>query len=376
MTLARGTGDRTARLLASPAPREEWLDLLGADPEALPFQHPDWTTAVLETSGGRDASRLYQLPSGVRAVLPAVARPALPGGRRARSLLLASQPFGWGMGGLVVPSHDLAPEDVRAVFADLRTSGALLAAVRPAPRRGAAYRAAGLRGAIPVPHTAHVLDLAGGFATVWEKRFMGKARRAVRKAERLGVTVEWDDSGRLVPVFDELYRRSVQRWAEQQHEPVWLASARAHRNDPARKFASVAAALGSACRVWIASVEGQPAAAMITLHQGEHAVYWRGAMDKEVAGPARANDLLHRLAIERAISEGARHYHWGDSAPGSGLAQFKESFGAVPIPYDEYRLERLPLTRTDAALRGAVKRILHHQDRRAAAPSGSVPDEG
>jgi hypothetical protein len=376
VSLVRGTVDRPVQLLASPAPREEWLGLLAADPEALPFQHPDWTTAVLETSGGRDASRLYELPSGARAVLPAIARPALPGGRSAPSLMLASQPFGWGMGGLVVPSHDLEPADVRAVFANLGTSGALLATIRPAPRRGAAYRAAAPRGALSVPHTAHVLDLAGGFETVWMERFTGKARRAVRKAERLGVTVEWDASGRLVPVFDELYRRSVQRWAEQQHEPVWLARARAHRNDPARKFASVAAALGSACRVWVASVDGQPAAAIITLHQGEHAVYWRGAMDKDVAGPARANDLLHRLAIEQAISDGARHYHWGDSAPGSGLAQFKESFGAARIPYEEYRLERLPLTRADAALRGAVKRILHHQDRQAPAPSGSVPEQG
>jgi len=357
-----------ARLLATPAPREEWLALLAADPEALPFQHPSWTDAVLETSGGRDASRLYELPSGTRAVLPAVARPGEVLGRSTGPVLLASQPFGWGMGGLVVPGRHLAPTDVAAVFADLAASGALLATLRPAPRRSAAYRVAAPATAVPVAHTAHVLDLDGGFETVWDQRFNGKARRAVRKAERMGVTVEWDASGRLVPVFDELYRRSVQRWAEQQHEPLWLARARARRNDPPRKFAAVAGALGNACRVWVASVAGQPAAAMITLHVGEHAVYWRGAMDKEVAGPARANDLLHRLAIEQATADGARHYHFGDSAPGSGLAQFKESFGALPISYEAYRLERLPISRADALLRGLVKRVLRHQDRPSPEP--------
>jgi hypothetical protein len=365
-----------AQLLASPAPRDEWLALLARDAEALPFQHPGWTDAVLETSGGRDASRLYELPSGTRAVLPAVARPGGVVGRRAGTVSLASQPFGWGMGGLVVPGRDLAPTDVAAVFADLASSGPLLATLRPAPRRGPVYRAAAAPGALPMAHTAHVLDLAGGFGTVWEERFSGKARRAVRKAERLQVTVEWDGSGRLVPVFDELYRRSVQRWAEQQHEPVWLARARARRNDPARKFAAVATALGHSCRIWVASVAGQPAAAMITLHWGEHAVYWRGAMDKEVAGPARANDLLHRLAIEQAIADGARHYHFGDSAPGSGLAQFKESFGAVPIPYEAYRLERLPITRADALLRELVKRVLRHRDRSAPVPPPVAAEPG
>jgi CelD/BcsL family acetyltransferase involved in cellulose biosynthesis len=358
LTGAPPRGIQRARLLASPAPRDEWLALLAADPEALPFQHPGWTDAVLATTGGRDASRLYALPSGVRAVLPAIAR------RGPVPLATASLPHGWGMGGLVVPAEDLAESDVAAVFADLAASGGLRTDLRPAPRRAAAYTAAAPPGVLSLPHTAHVLDLSGGFEAVWEQRFSSKARRAVRKAERAGVQVEEDATGRLVPVFDELYRRSVRRWAEQQHEPVWLARLRAHRSDPARKFAAVAEHLGAACRLWVASLDGRPVAGMITLHLGPHAVYWRGAMDKELAGPVRANDLLHRTAVERSVAEGARYYHLGDSAPGSGLAQFKESLGAVPVPYAAYRSERLPLTTVDAALRGMVKRALRHQDRR------------
>ncbi len=355
-----GRGDR-ARLLASPAPREEWLDLLAADPEALPFQQPGWTDAVVAVSGGRDASRLYELPSGARAVLPAVLRPG-GGAGRTLPLELASHPFGWGTGGLVVPCRDLPAGDVAAVFADLAEHPALRVSLRPAPRRADAYLAGAPAGARRLPHTAHLLGLTGGFDALWTGRFSASARRAVRKAERSPLTVEHDTSGRLVPAFDGLYRLSVRRWAGNQHEPEWLALARARRRDPVRKFATVASLLGSACGVWLASLAGQPAAAIVTLRLGDHVVYWRGAMDKELAGPVRANDLLHRLAIEHAVSEGARFYHWGDSAPGSGLARFKASFGGIPVDYPAFRMERLPLTEVDQRARHLVKRALRFRD--------------
>ncbi|MGE5070817.1 MAG: hypothetical protein ACM3KJ_09210, partial [Bacillota bacterium] len=45
----------------------------------------------------------------------------------------------------------------------------------------------------------HVLDLDGGFDRVWGERFHASARKAVRRAERAGLTVERDTTGRLVP---------------------------------------------------------------------------------------------------------------------------------------------------------------------------------
>jgi hypothetical protein len=72
--------------------------------------------------------------------------------------------------------------------------------------------------------------------------------------------------------------------------------------------------------------------------------------------------LLHRSAIEQAIADGARLYHLGDSAPGSGLARFKESLGATPVDYQTLRHERLPLSAADAAVRGVVKRALRFRD--------------
>ena len=45
-----------------------------------------------------------------------------------------------------------------------------------------------------------------------------------------------------------------------------------------------------------------------------------------------------------------RSYHLGESGASRSLAHFKEKFGARPVPYAEYRLERLPLTRAGAVL--------------------------
>jgi lipid II:glycine glycyltransferase (peptidoglycan interpeptide bridge formation enzyme) len=114
-------------------------------------------------------------------------------------------------------------------------------------------------------------------------------------------------------------------------------------------------------RVWVARHEGRPVASILVLQDG-NASYTRGAMDTAAAGKLRTNELLHWLAIGDACEAGCRHYHLGESGPSSSLARFKEKFGARPVPYSEYRFERLPLTRADAAARGLVKRALRFRD--------------
>ncbi|HEY3258857.1 MAG TPA: GNAT family N-acetyltransferase, partial [Pseudonocardiaceae bacterium] len=167
------------------------------------------------------------------------------------------------------------------------------------------------------------------------RRFSSKVRNRTRKALRTGVEVERDDTGRLLPEVHRLYHQSVPRWAAQDRLAAPLAGyarLRARLREPAAKYAAVGAHLGHRCVVWLARVDGRPAATIVVLYQGATANYWRGAMDKPLAGPVAANDLLHRLAIEEACRRGCRRYSMGETAPGSSLARFKESFGAVPIP--------------------------------------------
>ena len=342
--------------VTSPAPRKVWQEVLTADAQALVFQTPAWLDCICALGGYEDASRLYETPGGRLLVLPMVRRKGLPEALTSQ----ASLPLGWGSGGLVAPGP-IEAEDVAAVFADLAGRAVLRTSLRPNPMDAAVWAAARPPGVIAVPRLAHILDLDGGFERVWAKRFASETRTAVRKAERSGLVVACDTSGKLVSVFYDLFHLSIDRWARQQHEPHPLARWRARRRDPLCKFQLITQALGAACRLWVAWRDGQPAAAILVL-QGANASYTRGVMDKELAGPTQANVLLHRLAIEEACRAGCRYYHMGESGPSASLAQFKRRFGANAYGYAEYRLERLPITSVDAHLRGLVKRLIGFKD--------------
>ena len=350
--------------VSSPAPREAWLALLRSSAEALAFQTPTWLDCICEVGGYADASRLYELAGGRFLVLPMVRRVGWPG----PLTIEASLPFVWGPGGPVAAGV-VQREEAAAVLGDLARRIVLRTSLRPNPLTGATWAAIAPPGVSATPCLAHVLDLDGGFGQVWARRFTSTARAAVRKAERSSLVVECDTSGRLVPVFYDLYRRSIERWARQQREPLLLARSRAHWHDPPRKFQTVARRLGDACRIWVAWLDGQAAAAIIVLQRGANASYWRGAMDKELAGPPRANALLHRLAIEDACRAGCRYYHLGETGPSASLAQFKEELGGRAYPYAEYLLERLPLARTERRLRrlvkGAIQLTYAHTRRRS-----------
>jgi hypothetical protein len=341
--------------LRTPAPRDVWREVYESDPHALVYHAPAWVDLLTAFGGYEDASRLYVLEDDRLAVLPMVRRRPFSG-----LLREASYPPAWGMGG-VIASGGVRSSDVAAVFADLTSRRAVRTSLRPNPLTGPVWEAAHPPGVVAVPRLAHVLDLEGGFDHVWSKRFTGQARTAVRKAERSDLTVTCDTSGQLLPIFYELFERSLDRWAAAQHEPRALARWRGHRRDPLRKLQLMAQWLGEACRVWVASLDGRPAAAILVI-RGPSANYTRGAMDKALAGPTRANYLLHRLAVEDACDAGCRYYHMGETGLSAALAQFKTRFGARPQQYAEYHIEALPLIALDRALRRGVKRVIGFKD--------------
>lgn len=340
------------------AARDAWGEALARDATALVSQTPAWLDCVCASGRYEDATRAYRDGDGRQLVLPLARWRRL----RGAAAIEGSMPFGWGTGGIVCSEGSVTAMDVAAVSAELCERRALRVALRPSPAADSAWRAGVPARAVRIPHMSQTVDLSGGFEHVSAHRFSSRVRRACRKAERLQVTVESDDGGRLVGVFDALYRKSVVRWAEQQHEPVRLAQWRASVRDPRHKFETVARRLGPACRVWVAWRAGEPAAAIIVLSHGVHRTYWRGAMDREVAAGSGANELLHRRAIEDACLSGASFYHMGEAAPSSSLAHFKLGFGAVEQQHAAYRFERVPLTAADAFVRRQVKRVLRFRD--------------
>lgn len=343
--------------VTTPAPRETWWELAGQDTAAQVTQTPAWLDCLCATGSYRDASRLYEFEDGRRLVLPLV-------GRRQRPRWLdeeESWPGGeWGIGGPVFPGG-AGETEARAMFDDL--------ARRPANRVGVWFRPgdddlwarsapAGFR---VQPNTAQVLNLEGGFSTVWERRFHQSVRRGVRRAERSGLDVEVDRTGRLAPAFYQLFEQSIPRWARQDHEPLALARWRRMRIFPPRRLETIASQLGEACTIWMAWRAGEPAAAIVVLRHGGHDLYWRGAMNRELAHPTRASHLLHRLAIEDACTAGCRQYDMGTSLQGTTLRRFKDSFGTDNFSSPRYYRERLPVRAPKRGLRRAVLRAVRFQ---------------
>jgi hypothetical protein len=338
------------------AAREAWKQGLPRDPNALVSQTPEWMDCVCASGRYEDATRAYATADGHQLILP-LARRRLPGAPSVSN----SMPFGWGTGGLIASRGHVTSEEVAAVVADLASQHAFLIGVRPSAATTEAWVGGVPDGVVRTSHMSQSVDLSAGFEAVW-KRFSSTVRSHCRKAERKAVTVERDDTGRLMSVFDALYRISVERWAEQQHEPMWLARWRASRRDPWDKFQTVAERLGPACRVWVAWRAGEPLMAMVVLAHGQHSTMWRAAMNKEAIKGTGASELVHRLAIEEACDSGHRFFHLGDSAPSSPLARNKRGFGGQDAYYTGYRFERLPITAADRFLRRGIKRVIRFRD--------------
>ena len=341
--------------VVSPVPKEVWHLHYTQDPRALVTQSPQWTNALCALEGYRDVSRWYQFADGQQVVLPLVVRRF--GGMFKSG---GSMPQHWGYGG-VLCTQPLHPVHVRLIWEDLRALGWQYIHIRPNPLSADAWENGRISAVQSSPKCAHVLHLPDTFDTVWKNSFASSTRRNVRKAEKSGLVVETDSTGRLVPVFYDLFQQSVLRWAEKQNEPKWLATWRSQRRDPLSKFQQLAHSLGAQCTLWVAWYQGEPAAAILVL-QDKNAHYTRGAMNMELANETRANDLLHKLAIEAACQHGCPTYHMGETGDSASLAQFKEKFGAQPYPYAEYQLEKLPLTTIDKQLRTAVKQLIGFKD--------------
>jgi hypothetical protein len=336
-----------------PAPRDEWEEVIASSSDTLAFHAPGWVDAVCASGSWSDVTHLFEAASGGRLLVPMVERSRVP---RA-AIRRASLPYGWGFGG-VVATPQVTPDEFGAVVEFLAQNAVHPLTIRPNPLlRGRWSERIPSGGAATVARAAHVLDLDGGFDYVFEKRFKSRARTAVRRAERSGVTAECDTTGRLVPVFYDLYGKSLKRWSRRGHLPAWLARRSGETRDPRQKFEDVAARLGDACRVWVAYAEGRPAAALICLVRGKAASYWRGCIDEEIASRTRASYLVQKLAIEDACGAGCLHYHMGETGDSASLAQFKEGFGARLHRYDEYRMEGAPRSAFERATARLVSAV-------------------
>ncbi|HEY3344209.1 MAG TPA: GNAT family N-acetyltransferase [Anaerolineaceae bacterium] len=338
--------------VTSPAPRGVWNELLARDPHSLIFQTPDWTDLMCATGQYTDASRLYESANERRFLLPLVRRKSIT----PRLSTQGSLPRNWGLGGLVADSP-LHSDTVRCVFDDLSHQAVLQTVITPSPLLAPVWESGRPEGVLCNPRLTHILDLEGGFEEVWSGRFLSTTRTAIRKAERSNLDVEWDSTGKFLPVFFEIFMDWAVRRGRERHLPSWLVRWSNARRDPLERFELIARTLGEACRVYVARVNHEPVAATVFLIYGEHAFYYRGTSLREKANPVRANDMLQCVMIQAACQAGCRYYHMGESGGVESLMRFKTGFGAVAYSVSGYSIERLPLTNVSKGMEGILKRV-------------------
>lgn len=322
--------------------RLAWDDLVEHDQDIPLSKTPQWADCVCSSDHFADATLLFRGEDGRRLIFPRLRNPSFPG-------LFSSPPRHWNLGadasGFLSDGGPVQPRETRALIREISRHPGLRTRIVVGEDDARTWASAVPSTVYSIARTSQVLDLRDGFPTVWSKRFTSKARSNSRKAERRDVVVESDSTGRLIPVFDVLYRMSVDRWAQERGYPLPLMRWLAQHHHPQKKFATVARRLGDDCTVWIAWRHGEPIAGIINLTKGSRVTYWRGAMDKERSRCTGANELLHHRAIESACSLGRQSYDFGLSQT-ADLKKFKSTFGADEVPVHIYYFEKI---RTAAA---------------------------
>jgi hypothetical protein len=169
-----------------------------------------------------------------------------------------------------------------------------------------------------------VVDLRGGFEAVW-KEMEGRARTAVRKAGKAGVTVREAGPGDL-DIYYRLHRETYRRTGVPPH--------------PESYFRIIWDSFFSKglTRIWIAEVGGEPVAAENFGIYKQAAIYWTGAANAKGLD-VEANSLLQWTAMQWMMNSGIEWYETGEAFPqfragkNKGVSDFKKSFGGSLYPY-------------------------------------------
>jgi hypothetical protein len=174
-----------------------------------------------------------------------------------------------------------------------------------------------------------VVDLRGGRDALWSA-MEGRARTAIRKAEKAGVTVR-AAGARDLDIYYRLHRDTYRRTGAEPLPEAYF-----------RMIWERFVAKGLA-RVWIAEIDGEPLAAENFGIYKKAAIYWSGA-SSERGLETEANSLLQWTAMEWMLNNAVAWYEAGEAFPSfdagkqKGLNDFKKSFGGELYPYYKGRL--------------------------------------
>ncbi len=192
----------------------------------------------------------------------------------------------------------------------------------------------------------HQLDLQADPAMLF-KRFDDATQRAIRKAERNGLKIEFTQSIEAVRSFYDLLCLTRQRHGVPPQPFGFFVNFHAHILVPGHGLVVLAR-------------HGQiPVAAAVFLHFGRTAIYKWGASD-ETYQHLRGNNLVMWSALQNYVQSGHQLLDFGRTASDNeGLRRFKRGWGTTErtLSYIRYNLQAADYTRASDAPPGMATRL-------------------
>jgi len=282
--------------------REEYRRFVSEHPTRTAFHGLPWRRAVERAFGYEPAYSLLfdESDDDPVAAVPGFRVPGLVG-------TCLKNPFS--EYGYPLIAERASPEAVLRSLADVpgRTNARILKEASFSGVNG--YGPAGF-GAVRTG-VAYRLALDPGFEWLRDSAFESELRRTVRQADETGLTLSASED---VDAFYDLYVDTMRRLGSPQF--------------PRAFFEALRSAFGSDCRLWLVE-DGAPIAGVLALQCNGTCHLFANGSDADRLG-ARPNHFLYAKVIERLAEEGQSVVDFGRSEPGSGVAAFKELFGATP----------------------------------------------
>jgi hypothetical protein len=177
-----------------------------------------------------------------------------------------------------------------------------------------------------VEYLGHTLDLSRGTESIFE-RLASPVRRAIRKAEKSGLTVAVSRSREEVAKFYRLHERTRRRHGVPPQPRAFFRNIHREILEPGFGF------------VAMASQAGRPVAGAMFFKFGKKAVYKFGA-STEAGREMRANNLVMWEGIKALVDSGCDTLHFGrTSLANDGLRRFKLGWGAAEDRIGYYRFD-------------------------------------
>jgi CelD/BcsL family acetyltransferase involved in cellulose biosynthesis len=335
----------TVRIVENPVEDPNWSGLLDWHPAASVFHSPGWLRALRQTYG-YESFVVTTSPTPILQNGVVVCRVKGWMSRR-----LVSLPFSDHCDPLVDASDNLS--EMLALLADeAQTAGWRSVEWRPRAVVGQPFEvAARARGLKPSGEYAlHRLDLQAGPAEIFRGFHSSSTQRAIRRAEREGLTYEAGTSDRLLASFYRLLRLTRRRHGLPPQPIAW--------------FRNLVACLGDRLLVHVASRDGRPIASILTLSFKKTMFYKYGGSDASLHRLGGMPFLFWR-AIQDAHARGFVELDLGRSdIDQPGLIAFKDHLGAArsTLTYFRYPAKQIAAAQSGWMSRAARGVFAHLPD--------------